>query len=128
MFERWLFSESREESDSGYYSNSPEKPRSDPASYRPISSLPVLGNTLERLMVGRIECRMKDRMYDAQHGFLWGRSTDSARAKVKEYVRSSVCKYVLGVFVDFKGAFENLEWKRVLERMSEIGCEEMALC
>ena len=36
---------------------SPEKPRSDPASYRPISLLPVLGKTLERLMVGRLECR-----------------------------------------------------------------------
>ena len=106
---------------------SPEKPRSDPASYRPISLLPVLGKTLERLMIGRLECRMKDRMNDAQHGFRRGRSTESAWAKVKEYVRSSECKYVLGVFVDFKGAFDNLEWKRVLERMSEIGCEEMAL-
>ena len=46
---------------------------------------------------------------------------------MKEYERSSECKYVLGVFVDFKGAFDNLEWKRVLERMSEIGCEKMAL-
>ena len=46
---------------------------------------------------------------------------------MKEDVRSSEYKYVLGVFVDFIGAFDNLEWKRVLERMSEIGCEEMAL-
>ena len=57
---------------------SPEKPRSDPASYRPISLLPVLGKTLERLMIGRLECRMKDRMNDAQHGFRRGRSTESA--------------------------------------------------
>ena len=66
-------------------------------------------------------------MNDAQHGFTPGRSTESAWAKVKEYVRSSECKYVLGVFVDFKGAFDNLEWKGVLERMSEIRCEKMAL-
>ena len=64
-------------------------------------------------------------MNDAHHGFRRGRSTESAWAKVKEYV--SVCKYVLGVFDDFKGAFDNLEWKRVLERMSEIGCEVMVL-
>ena len=96
-------------------------PRSDPTSYRPISLLPVLGKTLERLMIRRLECRLKDRMNDAQHEFRRGRSTESAWAKVKEYVRSSECKYVLGVFVDFKGAFDNLEWKRVLERLSEIG-------
>ena len=80
---------------------SPEKPRSDPASYRPISLLPVLGKTLEGLMVGRLECRIKNRMNDAQHVFRRGRSMESAWAKVKEYVRSSVCKYVLEVFVDF---------------------------
>ena len=51
---------------------SPEKPRSDPASYRPISLLPVLGKTLEISMIGRLECRMKDRMNDAQHGHLGG--------------------------------------------------------
>ena len=33
---------------------SPEKPRSDPASYRPISLLPMLGMTHERLMIGRL--------------------------------------------------------------------------
>ena len=52
-------------------------------------------------MIGRLECRMKDRMNDAQHGSRRGRCTESAWAKVKEYVRSSVCKYVLEVFVDF---------------------------
>ena len=66
-------------------------------------------------------------MNDAQHGFRRGRSTESAWATVKEYVRSSERKYVLGVFVDFKGAFDNLECMRVLERMSEIGYEEKAL-
>ena len=39
---------------------SPEKQRSDPASYRPISLLPVLGKMLKRLMIRRLECRMKE--------------------------------------------------------------------
>ena len=39
---------------------SPDKQPSDPASYRPISLLPVLGKTLERLMIGILECRMKE--------------------------------------------------------------------
>lgn len=106
---------------------SPEKPRTDPASYRPISLLPVLGKTLEKLMVGRLESKVNGRMNSAQYGFRRGRSTESAWARVKEYVRMSDSKYVLGVFVDFVGAFDNLEWMRVLEKLNEIRCEEMSL-
>lgn len=69
---------------------------------------------------------MNDRMNDAQHGFRRGRSTESAWAREKDYVRMSGCKYVLE-FVDFKGAFDNLEWMRVIEKLREIGCEEMSL-
>ena len=35
---------------------------------------------------------------------------------------------MLGVFVDFVGAFDNLEWKRVVVKLESMGCEEMALC
>ena len=48
---------------------SPEKPRTDPASYRPISLLSVLGKTLERIMVARLDSRVNNRMNEAQHGF-----------------------------------------------------------
>ena len=40
--------------------------------YRPISLLPVLGKTLERLTIAKIECKVTERMYDAQHGFRRG--------------------------------------------------------
>ena len=33
----------------------------------------------------------------------------------------------LGVFVDFKGAFDNLEWSAIIQRLQHIGCKEMAL-
>ena len=39
----------------------------------------------------------------------------------------SESKYVLGVFVDFKSAFDNLEWIRVIEKLREAGYEEMFL-
>lgn len=48
-------------------------------------------------------------MHDAQHtqhGFREGRMTESAQ--VKEYVVGSESKYVLGLFVDFVRAFDNL--------------------
>lgn len=104
-----------------------DRVRSDPGSYRPICLLPVLGKVLERMMVKRMERKVCDRMCDAQHGFVSGRSTESAWNCVIEWVNESECKYVLGVFVDFRGAFDNLEWKCVLEKLREVGCEEMDL-
>ena len=46
---------------------------------------------------------------------------------MKDYIRMSESKYVLGVFEDFKSAYDNLEWMRVIEKLREIGCEEMSL-
>ena len=43
---------------------------------------------------------------------------------MKSTVEGTEEKYVLGIFVDFKGAFDNLEWPVLLNRLWEIGCEE----
>lgn len=43
---------------------------------------------------------------------------------VQSVVRGSVSKYVLGIFVDFKGAFDYLRWDRVIERLDQLGCAE----
>ena len=42
-------------------------------------------------------------------------------------MQGSECKYMLGVFVDFVEAFDNLERVRVIEKLESVGCEEMAL-
>lgn len=106
---------------------SPEKVRLDPGSYRPISLLFVLGKGLERMMVRRLERLMDGRMCDAQYGFAKGRSTEDAWECVKEWVNVSTKKYILGLFVDIKGAFEDLEWKCVIEKLRGISCEEIGL-
>lgn len=106
---------------------SPDKVRSDSGSYRPICLLSVLGKVLERMMVKRMQRMVNDRMCDAQYGFVKGRSTEDAWNRVHELVNESGKKYVLGVFVDFQGAFDNLEWDCVLEKLREMGCEETGL-
>lgn len=106
---------------------SPERVRSDPSSYRPICLLSVCAKVLERMMVNRLEKKMNGRMNGAQYGFVRGRSTESAWWRMIEYVSEYECKYVLGVFVDFSGAFDNLEWQRVIEKLREIECEEIGL-
>lgn len=106
---------------------SPERVRSDPGSYRPICLLSVLGKVLERMMVRRLERKVCDGMCDEQYGFRAGRSTEGAWNRVLGWVDRSEHKYVLGVFVDYKGAFDNLEWKCVIDKLREVGCEEMGL-
>lgn len=49
------------------------------------------------------------------------------RGVVFQTVKESRYKYVLGVFVDFKSAFDNLEWKYVLNRLRKVGCDEIGL-
>ena len=34
---------------------------------------------------------------------------------------------MLGIFVDFKGAFDNLSWRRVIDKLRDVGCMELDL-
>ena len=42
-------------------------------------------------------------------------------------MQGSECRYVLGVFVDFVGVFDNLEWVREIEKLKRVVCEEITL-
>lgn len=106
---------------------SPDKIRSNPRSYRGISLLPALGKVLERIMVNRLQERVRHCMSERQYGFRAGKCVEDAWLYVKECVKTAQCKYVLGVFVDFKGAFDYLSWESVLQRLSVLGCPEIAL-
>lgn len=88
----------------------------DVGSYRPISLIPVLGKALERLMVDELE-RALEVTSRSQFGFKPGRSIEE---KVVRMVRESPKTHVLGVFVDFAGAFDNLLWGPVLDKLSTI--------
>lgn len=105
----------------------PDKPRDDPRSYRGICLLPVLGKVLERIMVRRVESLAVVAASRWQFGFKPGLCTEDAWMNVINSVNESSAKYVLGIFVDFKGAFDHLEWRAIVERLSEIGCRELAL-
>lgn len=91
------------------------------SSYRPISLIPILGKVMERLMVNNLQLALeKERVSTAQYGFIQGKSTEHAWGKVKEIMAGSTSKYMLAVFVDFTGAFDNLCWKSVLGRIGEL--------
>lgn len=102
---------------------SPDKAIDNPRSYRPICLLPVMGKVLERMMVRRMHEKWVN-AHENQYGFTAGKSTTDAWIQVKGYVNESVCEYVVGMFVDFKGAFDNLLWDKVLDRIHSLGCGE----
>lgn len=79
-------------------------------------------------MVHRLQEVVGEGMCDWQFGFRPGRSVEDAWLHVRRCVNGSVSKYVLGVFVDFKGAFDYLDWACVLRKLREVGCREMGLC
>ena len=106
---------------------SPDKVRSNPGSYRGICLLSVLGKILERVMVRRLLDSIDGRFSSWQFGFQAERCIEDAWMHIKQCVSTSTNKYVLGVFVDFKGAFDNLEWSAIIQRLQDIGCKEMAL-
>ena len=41
-------------------------------------------------------------------------------------MKTSVCKYAPGIFVDFKVAINYFCWARVSDKLCEIGCGELA--
>lgn len=101
--------------------------KDNPRSYRPISLLPVLGKALERLMVSRLEEKVEVGLSDRQYGFRKGKSAEDAWWDVVSMVDGSTKKYVLGIFVDFQGAFDNLLWDCVVRRINIAECEELEL-
>jgi hypothetical protein len=97
------------------------KPPDDPKSYRPITLLPSLGKLLERLIVPRL---LPDgpKFHERQFGFTIGRSTVDAALSVRELVEHSNTKYVLGIFLDISGAFDNAWWPILLLKLKLRGC------
>ncbi|EFA13507.2 Putative 115 kDa protein in type-1 retrotransposable element R1DM-like Protein [Tribolium castaneum] len=106
---------------------SPDKDRAEIRSYRPICLLSVFGKVMERIMVNRLLGGLEGSMSDCQYGFTVGRGTEDAWLKVMDVVEGSACKYVLGMFIDFKGAFDFLRWCRILDVLGAVGCREIEL-
>lgn len=94
-----------------------DRDKSDPGSYRPICLLPTPGKVLERLMVDNLQVALEDcPRSGSQYGFVRGRSTEDALRIVSD----SPSTHVLGIFVDFKRAFDHLLWSGVLGRLREL--------
>ena len=83
--------------------------RKVPESYRPISLLSVVGKIFEKIIVDRIQEMYKNAGLESldQFGFKKGKGTDDAFLSLRRAIRFSEKKYMITIFVDIEGAFDN---------------------
>lgn len=98
-----------------------KKDMTEPKSYRPISLLPSLGKALKTIIIQDLERETKLNDFDNQHGFVPGRSTITAMRRIHEWADATSCRFVFGVFLDITGAFDNVRWAPIFDRLEEMG-------
>lgn len=88
-------------------------------SYRPISLLTSMGKILERIVVERIqeEYKASNLENENQYGFRKGKSTEDAILHLRTSVSNTSKKYVVALFIDIQGAFDNLWWPAIKARL-----------
>ncbi|CAB3240749.1 unnamed protein product [Arctia plantaginis] len=101
-------------------SKSGDKPPDDPKSYRPITLLPSLGKLLEGLVVPQL-LPGGVKFHNRQFGFTLGKSTTDAVISVRKFVTESKFQYVLAIFLDISGAFDNTWWPMLLLKLKSRG-------
>ena len=86
---------------------------SDPGAYRPISLATCLLKALERVVLWEIEEKYMsvNPLSQDQHAFRKGSSCDSALSQLINRIEKAIMNgnYALGVFLDIKGAFDNID-------------------
>jgi len=93
----------------------------NPKSYRPVSLLPVLGKVLEKAINDRLRTQITPRLSGKQYGFTPGRSTQDAIGNLLTWSSLREERYVLTVFLDISGAFDNLKWSALQEDLAALG-------
>lgn len=116
--ERWKRAEIR------ILHKSTDKPADDIKSYRPISLLPILGKTLEKLIARRLSAifHLHARTSKRQYGFKPGCSTEDAIVKLRETIQKTPEKYAIGLMFDISGAFDGVWWPNVLRNLKDRSC------
>lgn len=93
-----------------------------PKSYRPISLLPILGKTLERVICSRITAAITPNLSGRQYGFTKFRSTQDAIRNLLQWHNQAEKKHSLALLLDISGTFDNLDWNALFEDLNHLQC------
>ena len=93
--------------------------------FRPITLTSFLFKTMERVVLRHLETahNVHDRLKVNQHAFRKGSSCNSALSDMVDGIESSILRnqFALGIFLDIKGAFDNLNVESSIQGMERKG-------
>lgn len=101
---------------------SANKDQQEPSSYRPVCLLPVMGKVMEGLILRRIHKNVDENLSQYQYGFRSHKNTEDAVCKFLEIRQEIQENYALGMFLDISGAFNNLWWPDVIQKLKDVSC------
>ena len=78
----------------------------------------------KKIIVERINETYKEAGLESpdQFGFKKGKGTDDAFLSLRQAIKFTDKKYVITIFVDIEGAFDNLLWPAILARLVRAKC------
>ena len=95
-----------------------------PKSFRPISLSNYLLKGLERLVCWRMDkALLSNPLHHKQHGFLAGKSTESAISNTVDYIEQHIMRrqHCVGVFLDISSAFDSIKPGHVRQALLKHG-------
>jgi hypothetical protein len=94
----------------------------DAKSYRPICLLNIQGKIIEKAIYSRLHYYLEQQQtpHPKQYGYKKGKSTVDAISHIVDKIKTRETTYVLGLFVDFFGAFDRMSWSRLFSLLRDL--------